>query len=277
MKKFRILTIAAVFAALLLGVTVASAGVNGVVIVSEQYTCSGVAVVYEVPSFTDYSWSVTVDGQLIANGSGFNQTYTTLEVTATDSGSQLSPFPFTSGDHVISVFVSTGFEQYNSVTVGDTINCDPTGDDDDDDDDDTPVLVSGRACFGPGEVAAAVYVTRGAIEIWAIDSSDRGQLAIRVSAAELEDLDYTPGTPLLIEESDLFISIQLWRQANGLYRVLVGPDGEGKMFECAFGGKYSAVRSWLPGNEPSGELDSAQPEASAASLLISALRVLRLF
>lgn len=275
MKKFRILTIAAVFAALLLGVTVASAGANGVVIVSEQYTCGGVSVIYEVPSFTDYSWTVTVDSQLIASGSGSNQTYTTIEVNATDSGSQLSPFPFTSGLHDISVFVSTGFEQYNSTTLNETINCDPTGDDDDDDD--TPVLVSGRVCFGPGEVAAAVYVTRGAIEIWAIDSSDRGQLAIRVSASELEDLDYTPGTPLLIEESDLIIPIQLWRQANGLYRVLAGPDAEGKTFECAFGGKYSAVRSWLPGSEPNGELDSAQPEASAPSILISALRAMRLF
>lgn len=275
MKKFRVLTIAAVFAALLMGVTVASAGVIGVTIVSQEINCSGVAVIFEVPSFFDYVWSITVDGQPIANGSGFNSGYTIIEVTATDSGSSLSPFPFTSGDHDISVFVSTGFEQYNSETIEETINCDPTSNDDDDDD--TPVLISGRVCFGPGEVAAAVYITRGAIEIWAIDPNDRGQLAIRVSEDELADLDYTPGTPLLIDESDLFIPIQLWRQANGLYRVLAGPDAEGKMFECAFGGAYSAVRSWLPGNEPSGELDSAQPETYAPSIQTSALRVLRLF
>lgn len=275
MKNLRVLTIMAVFAALLLGVTVASAGANGVVIVSEQYTCSGTAVVFEVPMFEMYHWEITVDGLPAAYGGGINASYTTLAITATDSGSPSSPFPFTSGNHDISVDIMIGAEQHNDATVGDTINCDPTGDDDDDDD--TPTLASGRTCFGPGEVAAAVYVTRGAIEVWAIDSSDRGQLAIRASADELEDLDYTPGTPLLIGESDLFIPIQLWRQANGLYRVLAGPDAEGKMFECAFGGAYAAVRSWLPGSEPSGELDSGQPEASAPSVLISALRTPRLF
>ena len=156
-------------------------------------------------------------------------------------------------------------------------SCGPVGDDDDDDDDDdNPAApVPGRACFGPGEVAAAVFITGEAVEIWTIAPDDSGELAIRYSLADLYAL-WVPGTPTKIAEADMHIHVELWIQANGYPRVTAGPDSEGKIFECVFGGRYSKVRSYFPGQIGPDEIVPEGLEASDAGfqVLLSAIMAL---
>ncbi|NOG52018.1 MAG: hypothetical protein HND48_23195 [Chloroflexi bacterium] len=48
---------------------------------------------------------------------------------------------------------------------------------------------------------------------------------------------------------------EFWRNSNGLYRIVAGPDAENKYFECTFGGACSAERSWIDAaNAPTDEV-----------------------
>jgi hypothetical protein len=107
-------------------------------------------------------------------------------------------------------------------------------------------------------VAAAVFVTGSSVEVWTI-SNDLGELAIQITKDDLF-AQYIPGTPVKVAESDQNIHVELWVQANGFARVLAGPDAEGKLFECVFGGRYSRVRSYFPGTIAPDEIVPDEPE-----------------
>lgn len=215
--------------------------------------CDGASITFRVPPWSSYDWTLEVDGQFVNGGSGFNQSDQLIEVTGSNVGAQVDPFPFTEGDHNATFFLGMGQQPgRGGLPISTDFSCP------DDDDDETPSLAPGRACFGPGEVAAAVYVTGSSVEVWTI-ANDLGELAIQIGKDELYD-HYTPGTPVKVAETDVNIHVELWVQANGFIRVLAGPDAEGKLFECVFGGRYSRVRSYFPGQVGPDELVPDEPE-----------------
>jgi hypothetical protein len=111
--------------------------------------------------------------------------------------------------------------------------------------------LSGAICFGPGEVAAAVYIYPEEFEIYSI-ADDKGLLSIRLTNEEL----YTSPRGSVIAEANTVLPIALSRQSDGNFRVLVGPEPrEGKLYECVFNVVCSRTRSWLPGSAPSGAID----------------------
>lgn len=120
----------------------------------------------------------------------------------------------------------------------------------------------GRVCFGPGSVAATVFLSPAGIEIYAISPSDAGELVMYFSQEYLKTLPARPsGDAFLIGDSDTYIPIEFYRNSNGYYRVVAGPDTEGKTFECTFGGSCSVERSWIgDANRPTDEL---VPECAA--------------
>jgi hypothetical protein len=122
--------------------------------------------------------------------------------------------------------------------------------------DDAVVPATGRVCFGPGAVRATVFAYGDWIEIYAIDASDHGELVMMFTQSDLKTLPARPeGPAILIAESERLIPIQFYRNSNGLYRVVAGPDNEDKYFECTFGGACSAERSWIgAANAPSNEV-----------------------
>jgi hypothetical protein len=220
--------------------------------------CNGASLTFYVPPMWTNNWLLDVDGTTVNSGNGTNFNDFPVGVTATNVGGIDDPFPFAAGTHTVSFFVSVFPGQSRGDARGTPLYSEIIDCDEDDDDDDTPVLMPGRVCFGPGEVAAAVYVTGTSVEIWTINN-DLGELAIKVSKDDLYD-EWTPGTAVLAAETDLHIHVELWVQANGFIRVLAGPDDEGKLFECVFGGRYSRVRSYFPGQVGPDELVPEEPE-----------------
>lgn len=114
----------------------------------------------------------------------------------------------------------------------------------------------GRVCFGPGAVPATLFYYPNRIEIYAIDGSDNGELVMFFTQTYLNTLPSRPSGPaVLIGDSDRHIPIEFYRNSNGLYRIVAGPDAEDKYFECTFGGACSAERSWIgAANAPTDEV-----------------------
>jgi hypothetical protein len=124
-----------------------------------------------------------------------------------------------------------------------TLVCDATPDGGE-----TPVL-DGRICFGPGEVAAAVYRDDTRLDIYSI-SGDKGQLSIRVDNL-FSTAPSATGDVRIARANDV-LNIELFRQIDGDFRIVVGPEPvEGKTYECVFSNVCVTTRSWLPNAVPS--------------------------
>lgn len=225
--------------------------------------CNGASVTFDVAAGNYYMWNLDIDSTFVDQVGPYFVSEATA-ITATNVGALNDPFPYTSGDHVAYFSLNDAVEFRAIAMFSVPFSCGPVGDDDDDDDDNPAAPVPGRACFGPGEVAAAVFVTGEAVEVWTIAPDDTGELAIRSSLDDLYAL-WVPGTPTKIAEADMYIHVELWMQANGFPRVVAGPDPEGKIFECVFGGRYSRVRSYFPGQIGPDEIVPEEPEASDAA------------
>lgn len=113
---------------------------------------------------------------------------------------------------------------------------------------------TGQICFGRGAVAATVFSTGDRFDIYAIDPLDNGELVMSFTQEYLRTIPAT-GEARLLGDSDRHIAIEFYRNANRLYRIVAGPDAEGKFFECTFGGACSHERTWVgEGNRPTDEV-----------------------
>lgn len=122
----------------------------------------------------------------------------------------------------------------------------------------TPVVVSGRVCFAPGEVAAAVFFYSTRLDIYSVQGEE-GLLSLSLTDNELAEFPASASGDVLIAESSDVLPTQLYRRTDGNLRVVVGPEPlEGKTYECVIApGACALSRSWLPGQEPSSALDPA--------------------
>jgi len=123
----------------------------------------------------------------------------------------------------------------------------------------------GRICFGPGEVAAAIYLYPDGLEIYSIED-DAGVLSISISNETLYSTATDPSGDVAVATTDDVLPTTLYRQIDGNFRVVVGPEPvEGKTYECVFNVICAKTRSWLPGQEPYGSLDLSICEQSFSS------------
>ena len=115
-------------------------------------------------------------------------------------------------------------------------------------------VATGQICFGRGAVAATVFMTGSSIDIYAIDPLDNGELVMSFTQEYLRTIPAGDEARLL-GDSDRHIGIEFYRNANGLYRMVAGPDAEDKFFECTFGGACSYERTWIgEANRPTDEV-----------------------
>lgn len=122
----------------------------------------------------------------------------------------------------------------------------------------TPVVVSGRVCFAPGEVASAVFFYSSRLDIYSI-RGEEGLFSLRLTSDELAEFPASASGDVLIAEVNDVLPTQLYRRTDGNLRIVVGPEPlEGKTYECVIApGACALSRSWLPGQEPSSALDPA--------------------
>lgn len=111
-----------------------------------------------------------------------------------------------------------------------------------------PVVTEyGRICFGPGEVASAVYLYPDRLNIYSI-ANDEGNLSIAISTDDLFSVAPDPAGDVVIATANDVLPTTLYRQIDGNFRVVVGPEPlESKSYECVFNVGCSKTRSWLPG------------------------------
>jgi hypothetical protein len=115
-------------------------------------------------------------------------------------------------------------------------------------------VATGQICFGRGAVAATVFIRGDSIDIYAIDPLDNGELVMSFTQEYLRTIPAGDEARLL-GDSDRHIPIEFYRNANRLYRMVAGPDAEGKFFECTFGGACSHERTWIgEANRPTDEV-----------------------
>lgn len=138
------------------------------------------------------------------------------------------------GDFTISGDITVGSEILSDST---TIHCEGK----------TKTKSDKRICFAPGEAPAAVY-TRGGLEVWAIDANDEGVLVMDVRERRIRDLPAFPARVMPIERSTTLVQVEFMKNPDGGFQLNVGPDAEGKVFECLF--RFTApedaiVRTWI--------------------------------
>jgi hypothetical protein len=115
-------------------------------------------------------------------------------------------------------------------------------------------VATGQICFGRGAVAATVFIRGDSIDIYAINPQDNGELVMSFTQEYLRTIPAGDEARLL-GDSDRHIPIEFYRNANRLYRMVAGPDAEGKFFECTFGGACSNERTWIgEANRPTDEV-----------------------
>ena len=113
---------------------------------------------------------------------------------------------------------------------------------------------SRQICFGRGAAAATVFASADRFDIYAIDPLDNGELMMSFSQEYLRTIPAT-GEARLLGKSDRHIPIEFYRNANGWYRMVAGPDAEGKSFECTFDAVCAHERTWVgEGNRPTDEI-----------------------
>lgn len=207
-------------------------------IVIEAASCAEVTFSYElvgdVPSPEVALVTVEVDG---------SEVYQSQENPFI--GSMTVPLGLGPGTYSITVIVDAPQIAIGSASV--EVTCSSSDD---------VVIPAGRVCFGPGSVRATVFAYGDWIEVYAIDASDHGELVMLFTQTDLKAVPARPeGPAILIAESERLLPISFYRNSNGLYRVVAGPDTEDKYFECTFGGACSAERSWIgAANTPADEV-----------------------
>lgn len=113
---------------------------------------------------------------------------------------------------------------------------------------------SNQICFGRGAAAATVFASADRFDIYAIDPFDHGELVMSFSQEYLSTIP-VEGEARLLGESDRHIPIAFYRNANRLYRMVAGPDAEGKFFECTFNAVCAHERTWIgESNRPTDEI-----------------------
>jgi hypothetical protein len=113
---------------------------------------------------------------------------------------------------------------------------------------------AGQICFGRGAVAATLFATADRFDIYAIDAQDNGELVMSFSQEYLRTIP-AEGEARLLGESDRHIPIAFYRNANRLYRMVAGPDAQGKFFECTFNAVCAHERTWIgEANRPTDEV-----------------------
>jgi hypothetical protein len=222
-------------ALLIAGVVLLAGGVAAQVqgsydVVIEAASCTEVSFSYElvgdVPSPQIANVTVEVDGSMV---------YESQENPFI--GSMTVPLALGPGTYTVTVIVDAPEIAIGSASV--EVTCGGGSDD-------VVIPASGRVCFGPGAVRATVFAYGGWIEVYAIDPSDHGELVMMFTQTDLKALPARPeGPAILIAESERLIPISFYRNSNGLYRVVAGPDIEDKYYECTFGGACSAERTWI--------------------------------
>lgn len=143
-------------------------------------------------------------------------------------------FDLPAGDFTISGEITVGSETISDST---TISCEGN----------SKTKADKRICFAPGQAPAAVY-TRGGLEVWAIDANDEGVLVMDVRERQIRDLPAFPARVLPIERSTTLIRVEFMKNPDGGFQINVGPDAEGKVFECLFNfadTDAAVVRTWL--------------------------------
>lgn len=111
-----------------------------------------------------------------------------------------------------------------------------------------------QICFGRGAAAATVFASADRFDIYAIDAQDKGELVMSFSQEYLRTIP-AEGEARLLGESDRHIPIAFYRNANRLYRMVAGPDTEGKFFECTFNAVCAHERTWIgETNRPTDEI-----------------------
>jgi hypothetical protein len=111
-----------------------------------------------------------------------------------------------------------------------------------------------QICFGRGAAAATVFASADRFDIYAIDAQDKGELVMSFSQEYLRTIP-AEGEARLLGESDRHIPIAFYRNANRLYRMVAGPDAEGKFFECTFNAVCAHERTWIgETNRPTDEI-----------------------
>jgi hypothetical protein len=125
---------------------------------------------------------------------------------------------------------------------------------------------AGQICFGRGAVAATLFATADRFDIYAIDAQDNGELVMSFTQEYLRTIP-AEGEARLLGESDRHIPIAFYRNANRLYRMVAGPDAEGKFFECTFNAVCAHERTWIgEANRPTDEVVPVCDTGIAATL-----------
>jgi hypothetical protein len=105
----------------------------------------------------------------------------------------------------------------------------------------------GRICFAPGQAPAAVYLYgSGAFDIYAINGDDNGELVIRMTSQDLDEVPSNPETNLVVKESNRIVNIKFIRLSTGENQINVGPEPtQGKVWECVFDSKSVTVTDFF--------------------------------
>lgn len=251
MRQFRPVFIASIALIALLSLAgIASAGSISVTyaVTITDASCEEITFNYALSS--DYSdgadygfWDVSVDGIGVAFGEG--GAYVDL-VTV---GLNLTPRP---APYFIEVTVRIPDYATGSDTVQVICGEGIVG------------AVAGQICFGRGAVAATIFATGDRFDVYAIDPNDNGELVMSFTQEYLKTLPPADDEARLLGDSDRHIPIEFYRNVNGFYRMVAGPDAEGKFFECTFGGACSHERTWIgEANRPADEVvPVCQPPAA---------------
>lgn len=244
MRQFRLLF---VFSLVLIAVfaiaNLASAGVVGVTytVTITDLTCEEVTFDYLLNSgssngadFAEYE--VAVDGSPV--DAGFTGPYDGTVTVGLGLAPRAAPY-------LIEVFLSIPGYANGSASAQIVCGEEPG---------EPSQVATGQICFGRGAVAATVFMTGSKIDIYAIDPQDNGELVMSFTQEYLRTIPAT-GEARLLGDSDRHIAIEFYRNANRLYRMVAGPDAEGKFFECTFGGACSHERTWIgEANRPTDEV-----------------------
>lgn len=215
----------------------------------------------ELISYSITCTSATMDvASQSSGGSDFG--YFTVTANGVEIGSLDETSPFgEDGPYTVNYTLAAGdytivAEWTNQATTTETVTVDLTCGDE-------PVTTEyGRICFGPGEVASAIYRYPDNLYIYSI-ANDKGNLSIGLSMEDLFSVAPSAAGDVVIATANDVLPTTLYRQIDGNFRVVVGPEPlEGKSYECVFNVVCSKSRSWLPGEA----LDPLQLNCAAASV-----------
>jgi hypothetical protein len=92
-----------------------------------------------------------------------------------------------------------------------------------------------RINYQHGDLFAAAYVRQDSagdptLDIYCIDSSNRGAIGLIVTHDELNGAVPTAGNTLIAQTDQCTVGVAVYRLASGEYQLNIGPDPEGKIY-----------------------------------------------